>query len=200
MPTLAEHQFRVAAVAKQICESVSGVVDTDGVVEVCLLHDMGNIIKFDLNYFPDFLKPEGQEYWQSVKDEYIQKYGVHEHIATEKICEELGLPEIEMNYLKAFGFSKIKHVLHESTLEQKICLYSDLRVGPHGVLSIEERLIDGRKRYQYRKDKAMDLDEFGEFANALRELEKHLFAYSSIEPGDITDLSIKPIISEFKQF
>ena len=198
MPTLAEHQFRVSAVAKQICESILEAVDTEGVVKVCLLHDMGNIIKFELNYFPEFFQPEGLEYWQNVKDEYLAKYGINEHVATQKICEEIGLSEIETDYLRAFGFSKIKHVLHESSLEQKICLYSDLRVGPYGVLSIEDRLIDGRKRYGHRKDKAMSLEEFEEFADALQKLEKKLFSYSSILPENITDLSIAPILIELK--
>lgn len=199
MPTLAEHQLRVAAVSKQICDSVSSPLDTVGVVNVCLTHDMGNIIKFDLNYFPDFLKPEGLEYWQKVKDEYIEKYGTDEHIATEKICQEIGLRDVELDYLHAIGFSRIKNVLSDSSLEQKICLYSDLRVGPHGVLSIEERLVDGRKRYEYRKDRAMGIDAFETFANALRELEKQLFSYLSINPEDITDISIEPIISLFKK-
>lgn len=199
MPTLAEHQFRVASVAKQICDSIPLSLNVDGVVDVCLLHDMGNIIKFDLNYFPDFLQPEGLEYWKKIKDEFIQKYGNEEHVATEKICEEIGLPDIEMSYIRAIGFSKIKKVLASDSLEEKICLYSDLRVGPYGVLSIEDRLIDGRKRYEGRKEKALGLGQFGEFATALREIEKQLFSYSSIIPSDITDLSIKPIILQLKQ-
>lgn len=155
MPTLQQHQLRVAGVAKQICDAIAEPLDKDGVMDVCLVHDMGNIIKFDLTYFPDFVQPEGLEYWQAVKDEYIQKYGPEEHVATEMICEELGLPDIQQNYLALIGFSKIIKVLNTGSLEQKICCYADQRVGPRGVLIIQERLIEGRKRYEGRKDKAV---------------------------------------------
>jgi hypothetical protein len=199
MPTLQEHQFRVAAVSKQICDSFTIPLNTNGVVNVCLFHDMGNIIKFDLNYFPDFLQPEGLEYWQKVKDEYVEKYGTDEHEATEKICEEIGLTDAELDYLHAIGFSRIKNVLADSSLEQKICLYSDLRVGPYGILSIEDRLIDGRKRYEYRKDRAMGIEAFEEFANALRDLEKQLFSFLPIKPEDINNMTIESIVSSLKK-
>ncbi|MBC7981682.1 HD domain-containing protein [Candidatus Parcubacteria bacterium] len=198
MPTLQLHQFRVAAVAKRICDSVSKPIDKDGVVWVSLLHDMGNIIKFDLSYFPEFLQPEGLEYWQNVKDEYIQKYGPEEHVATEMICEELGLSDIQKSYLNLVGFSKTKKALAGDLLEQKICCYADMRVGPHGVLTVEDRLADGRKRYEGRKDKAVASEQFEEYASALRELENQIFSQTTILPIDITDQSIEPIIGELR--
>lgn len=152
MPALQQHQLRVAAVAKQICDSISSTVDKNGAVIACLVHDMGNIIKFDLTYFPDFLQPEGLEYWQKVKNEFIKKYGTEEHIATKKISKEIGLSETQISYLDTVGFSQIKKAFVSHSLEQKICCYADQRVGPYGVLSIKERLIEGRKRYEGRKE------------------------------------------------
>ena len=147
MPNLQEHQLRVTAVAKQICDSISMTLNIEDVVSICLVHDMGNIIKFNLIYFPDFLQPEGLEYWQKVKDEFIEKYGKDEHLATEKICEEIGLSKKQMEYLKYIGFTKVEEVLSIGSLEQKICCYADQRVGPLGVISIDERLQEGSKRY-----------------------------------------------------
>jgi 5'-deoxynucleotidase YfbR-like HD superfamily hydrolase len=57
MRNLQLHQLRVAAVGQIICESIPDFDETEEVVTTCLLHDMGNIIKFDLNYFPEFLEP-----------------------------------------------------------------------------------------------------------------------------------------------
>lgn len=196
MPTLQQHQLRVAAVAKQICDSISFSLDKEGIIKVCLLHDMGNIIKFDLNYFPDFVKPEGLEYWESIKKEYIDKYGTEEHIATEKICTEIGLSEKEKSYLNSVGFSRVKKALASNSLEQKICCYSDQRVGPHGTLSIQDRLVDGRKRYEGRKEKAMISEQFEELALALKKLEEEIFSYSNLKPEDINDNSVEPVISE----
>lgn len=198
MPTLQQHQLRVAGVAKQICDAIVEPLDKEGVVDVCLVHDMGNIIKFDLTYFPDFVQPEGLEYWQGVKDEYIAKYGPEEHVATEMICKEIGLSDAQTEYLHAVGFSRTKKALVSDSLEQKICCYADMRVGPHGVLSVEERLADGRKRYEGRKDKAVGSDMFEQYASALRELEIQIFSHASIAPTDITDESIAPIIESLK--
>ena len=198
MPTLQAHQFRVAAVAKQLCDSISLPLNTEAVVKVCLLHDMGNILKFDLSYFPDFLQPEGLEYWQQVKDEYTQKYGKDEHLATDMICKELGFSDIEMQFLDAVGYSNIKKTLASDSLEGKICLYSDLRVGPYGVLSLDDRIADARKRYQNRKDHAVGREQLEEFDAGLRQIEKILFGYSSMLPSDINDASIEPIVAALK--
>src|SRR3954452_25294278 len=86
MPALQQHQLRVAAVAAMICDSLPGT-DKETVVIACLFHDMGNIIKSDLSYFPEFVQPEGLEYWEKVKQEYIQKYGSDENAATKEIAK-----------------------------------------------------------------------------------------------------------------
>lgn len=108
MPTLRLHQLRVAAVGQIICDSIPDFKDTKEVVVTCLLHDMGNIIKFDLNYFPEFLKPEGLEYWQKVKEEYIQKYGNDEHHATQSIIAELLNSGKIRECADQVGFSKLQ--------------------------------------------------------------------------------------------
>jgi hypothetical protein len=198
MPTLQLHQIRVAAVAKSICNSLVVGIDTETVIKVCLLHDMGNIIKFDLNYFPDFIKPEGLEYWQKVKDEYINKYGNEEHIATKMICEEVGLSDKGLKYLSSIGFSRVKTTFDNGTIEEKICCYADHRVGPHGVLTIEERQSDGRRRYAGRKDKAMTSDKFESLAEAMKQLENQIFSKSNIKPEDIKDDSIENYLDGLK--
>jgi hypothetical protein len=175
-----------------------GGIDTETVIKVCLLHDMGNIIKFDLNYFPDFTKPEGLEYWQKVKDEYINKYGNEEHVATRVICEEIGLSDKGLRYLNSIGFSRVKTTLDNGTLEEKVCCYADQRVGPHGVLTIEERLSDGRSRYAGRQDKAMVSDKFEGLAEALKELENQIFSSSNIKPDDIKRESIENDLNGLK--
>jgi len=61
MPSLQLHMFRVAGVASVICENFKQpeLINQDDIVSACLLHDMGNIIKFNLSLFPQFLEPEG---------------------------------------------------------------------------------------------------------------------------------------------
>lgn len=149
-PQLQLHQRRVAAVGKIVAEAHSA--DTHTVIVACLLHDMGNIIKFKLDRFPDFLEPEGYDYWKGVQDSFKAKYGTDEHLATLIICDELGVSDAVLNCIRAVGMTKAHHNLTEGSLEERITNYADLRVGPHGVISIQERLTDGKVRNGNRHD------------------------------------------------
>jgi len=48
-PWLQEHMLRVSAVSSIICDQLGDKVRKHEVVSACLLHDMGNIIKFDFD-------------------------------------------------------------------------------------------------------------------------------------------------------
>lgn len=200
MPTLQLHQLRVAAVGQLICDSILDFEDKKCVISTCLLHDMGNIIKFDLNYFPEFLKPEGLEYWQKLKDEYIQRYGTDEHHATQIIISELVDSDKVREYADQVGFSKLQETKKDTSLAKKICAYSDMRVGPHGIISIEERVVDGRKRYEGRKDKTINSDKYEILVNDLKEVEKQIFEIASISPESITDELVNIKVSELRSF
>jgi hypothetical protein len=143
-PHLQLHQRRVAAVGKLVSEAHGADVHT--VVSACLLHDMGNIIKFKLDRFPEFLQPEGYEYWKKVQDTFKEKYGTDEHLATLIICDELGVSDAVLNCIRAVGMTRVHHNVTEGTLEERITNYADLRVGPKGLMSIHERLADGKVR------------------------------------------------------
>lgn len=198
------HQLRVAAVAKQLCDEFAKVgkpVDTNSVVTACLLHDMGNIIKFDLPFFPEFLEPEGLEYWQGVKTSFIEKYGNNEHIATEIIARELGVGGIVLSMLELTGFSKVLSVLQDESIEKKICNYADMRVGPFGILSVAERATDGEARHSRKTSVTKNNEtDFAKVVEGLFELEKQIFQDLNILPTDINDDSIKPIIEELKTY
>ncbi len=204
MPKLQIHQLRVASVAKKICDSCNLVgknVDTSSIVKACLLHDMGNIIKFDLTYFPDFTQPEGIEYWQKIKEEYINKYGNNEHNATGKIVREINAGEKVESLLALTGFSKVLHVLNDENLEKKICNYADMRVGPYGILSVSERTEDGRKRQSSKTSVTKNIStDFDDVVKGLFELEKQIFLELEIQPDEINDLSVKNIIEELKEY
>ncbi len=199
MPSLQLHQLRVASVAKIICENFKQSVDSNNVVLACLFHDMGNIIKSDLSRFPDFLEPKGLEYWQSVKDEFSKKYGTEEHIATIKIAQEINLPAKAFEYLQRIGFSQVSLNENDPNPGFKICSYSDMRVGPYGILGMEERIAEGRKRYEARKH-AISEDTFIPRAQSLRNIEKSIFAEATIKREEINDQKIKEIIESLRVF
>ncbi|MCR4325996.1 MAG: hypothetical protein NUV59_04350 [Patescibacteria group bacterium] len=204
LPALQLHQLRVAAVGKMVAEHFSGDLDAHTITLACLFHDMGNILKFDLTQFPEFLEPEGAKYWSGIKAEYAEKYGTDQHAATLAIARELALPDAVITCVDSVAFSKAEATLAEGSWEQKVCEYADSRVAPYGILSLDERLREARERYMKRKgehDIALVPEErFEEIVAAERGIERMIFAQTSLKPEDITDESAAPLIKELLDY
>ena len=198
--SLQEHHLRVAAVAKQICDDLTVPVDAKTIIEACLLHDMGNIIKFDLDKNPKWLEPEGKDYWKTVQTEFKKKYGDNEHQASIEIAKELGASQDVLKCIGAIGFNKAVQNSKSNDLEAKLCDYADTRVSPHGVVRILERLTEGQQRYKDRSDKWILPGMWEELSSACYKIEEQVFANSRIKPSDITDESVAPIIEQLKTY
>lgn len=201
MPSLQLHQLRVAAVAKTLCDDSTRNVDTHTVILACLFHDMGNIIKSDFVTFPDFLEPEGIAHWQMAKNDFVARYGKNEHAATYAIAREIGLPKNVLGLIKGFGFSKLEITRDSGSYELKVGEYGDLRVGPHGVLSMDARIGEASPRYVGKHpDMPRGTEEFERLVAAAHELEQQVFAEATIAPEDITEQSIQPLIAELRGY
>ena len=207
MPSLQLHQLRVAAVAKLISDNfdppAGGPVNTHDVVLACLFHDMGNIIKSDLTYFPEFVEPEGLEYWEKVKANFVLKYGANHHKANVMIVRDIGLPPASIALIDGIGFSQLEFVVADDSFERKIVQYADIRVGPHGILPLKERLEEGRKRYNTTRKARMyyeSNDEFIRLARFAGELEKQISAHMRIGPDDIDDAAIETVVDELRWY
>lgn len=199
MSNLQLHQLRAAAVAKIIAENFNKPLDIQSIILACLFHDMGNIIKFDFSRFLEFLKPEGLDHWQLVKDEYINKYGNEEHKATKIIAKEINLSPQAMFCLEHIGFFyAIENEIGDS-FERKICNYADMRIDPYGVVSMEERINEARKRYKGRKHNIVS-DTFELSVQALKNIEKQIFNKANIKPEEITNERIQSVIEELRNF
>jgi len=206
------HQLRVAAIAEIICNNISVPIDKDSVVKACLMHDMGNIIKFKLEYFPEFTQPEGLEYWENIQNEYIQKYGKNEHYATVKIINELEVDSKILELVDSVGFLTAKDNKDSNDFNRKICEYADMRVIPSGVVSLEERFNDVKKRYDHKDGSSSIIDrgsdfpiEPGEklreiFETSLIEIEKQIFEKCRIKPDYINDETVASKIELLKEF
>ncbi len=199
LPSLQLHMLRVASVAKCICESINVKVNTPQIIEACLLHDMGNILKFNMDLFPEFFQPEGKEYWQHIKDDFEHKYGTNEHEATLQIAKEIGVDKRVLELIDVFKFSLAKENYESHDLDRMICTYADMRVKPSGIVSLEERLLDGRKRFKINK---RHLEENESFFNAmslyLNNMEKEIFSQTLIQPFDINEKTTTPIIEDLR--
>jgi HD domain len=198
MPNLQEHQLRVAAVAMQICDGFDLPLDKNSLATACLLHDMGNIVKFRLGAFPEMIKDQNIEYWESVQKEYIEKYGNDDYEANMAIISEIGVSKKVYDIADAVGFHNWCSVDNDGSWEHKIASYADSRVSPFGVLSLDDRLMDASKRYK-------DVDHFtNDYKDTLydcvRDFEKQIFEHLKFSPSDITNDSIEPYINNLKNF
>ncbi len=203
MPSLQLHMLRVAAVAKLISDTFTAPLNAREVILTCLFHDMGNIIKSNLTVFPDFSEPEGVEYWKQQKEDFTLRYGPDAHKANILIAQELRLPESATRHMDAMGFSRMASVVESDSWELKITEYSDMRVGPRGILTLEERLEDGRKRYRNdgkRDGIAAEESVYEALVRSAQKLEAQIFAQSALTPEDITDASIAPLIEELRKY
>lgn len=198
-PLLAVHQLRVAAVANLINDNLKTKIDKDNLIKACLLHDMGNIIKFDLDYFPEENYPQGREYWQTVKDEFIKKYGNDEHCANVAIAHELKINIKAVDLIKGLDPRLIEKIKKFGSLEEKICIYADNRVSPSGVVSVDERSIEAKKRYEKHRQSFNEKQRIF-FNQNIKEIEKQIFSKTMIKPEDINDITISPYIRKLRDY
>ncbi len=149
------HMLRVAAVGKIICDnSTSQVIDADLIIKTLLLHDMGNIIKFNFKNTSMFA-PEDSEKVESYKvtqENFIRKYGNDADKATLQIVKEISSDD-QIAQLCENSHGEAMHKYNDGDFwHEKICYYSDMRIGLHGILSVDQRFEDLKKRYPHEKN------------------------------------------------
>jgi len=198
MSNLKLHMLRVTGVAKILCDElvkVGVVIDTENVIAACLLHDMGNILKFDLTVFPESLEPQGPAFWHEVQTSFQAKYGSFAHPATIKIVEEIGVNERVKELIDAISFNREKLNWESADFAKKVCAYADMRVAPQGVVSMKDRLADGRKRYSHKKE-----DTFSYVMAAyVQKIETQIFEKVQLKPEEVTESSVEALFNELQK-
>ncbi|MCA9382114.1 HD domain-containing protein [Candidatus Dojkabacteria bacterium] len=202
MPNLQLHLKRVAAVSQLIVDNFDLPVNKENIVTACLLHDIGNIIKFKLKLFPNFLEPEGYEYWRKVQNNYIEKYGDDEHLASKMICKELGINNEIISIIECIGFRKVKSNVDTKNYDIKISAYSDTRVSITGIKSQKERWSEARPRYVKNKGKQMPIEDkaYEQHIAWHAELEQQIFKHCRIKPENINDKSAQKLVESFDEY
>lgn len=189
---LREHMVRVAAAAQLICDKATVELDTKNIVTACLLHDMGNLIKAKMDSMAELYEPEGVAYWSKVQADMIAQYGNDEHVATVEIVNEIDPGAQVLFYIfDAIGTENTARVHAAKGIGAKIATYSDMRVGPFGIVSIEERMADLRVRYISRNKPGFSAEDINERERMLMDIEKEIFFHATIAPSDVSDSSTK---------
>lgn len=181
MPQLVEHQLRVGGIAKLITDEWEDRAVAQECVNACLLHDMGNIVKFRGLTDPA---------WIAVQKEYHDKYGVDAHEATIGILMDAGLAkyaELIEEEKRLYEATPTERTIFEQYSKPAIVvLYADLRVMPDGVVSIEERTQDLIKRYQNKRTENIYGPPTEEYVQGL----------TSVEIAKITENDVQPLFDE----
>jgi hypothetical protein len=197
---LQQHMYRVAAVGLVVADLLDESIEhnNDIITTTLLLHDIGNIMKFDFK--SDLLKNENIENLKIVKKDFMLKYGNEEHEVTINITKELGVDYKVVEMLQNTGSSKTLSVINGNDWDKKICTYADVRVCPHGVASVTERFDEIIERYKGRDHELADVEKTEQKKANCLILEKQMQEKCSSSLSLIDDLTIAPIIEKLAEY
>ncbi len=197
MPQLATHMLRVAGVGKLVLAGWQGEIDSDLVIRTLLLHDMGNITKFDLSDQWQ-QKMHGTDptldlpYWRAVQQASWEKYGKDTHSTTQAIVAELGQQDVltilEQEH-SGYASADAKQILSQPNAAQ-ILAYCDVRVTPAGVVPMRVRIADLQARY----GRALSWYDF------LYALEESVRGKTTTHLDQINEASVEPFFEELLRY
>ncbi|MGM5480055.1 MAG: HD domain-containing protein [Nanobdellota archaeon] len=193
---LATHMKQVAAIGKFLCTHLNQDLDTDCVVAALLLHDLGNVVKFDLDspLSEQLCSQDEKERLRILQSDLKERYGKNADEATKRMVEKLKVPKKVKWLLENATWLNIEKVRDSNSIELKICAYADYRVSPKGIVSLKKRLHDLRRRYHdYPHTNSLPEDKVKKRDNAYYDIEKQLFSKTDIKPEDITEENISNI-------
>ena len=134
------HMLRVAACGNLIVDNWNGhEIDKNAIIRVCLLHDMGNMVKIPEDFSND-------KEFIIIRKKYFDKFGTDDHKINLEIGKVEGLSNKELEILDGKRSRKNEQTLNSDSYEIKICAYCDQRVAPDGVVDLKSRLEDAKVR------------------------------------------------------
>jgi len=183
--------LRVAGVASIVSDHLTDIkLNKNLLVTIMLLHDMGNILKFDLSK-PDLLDSTDQQridQIKSIQNKFKNNYSSDCDLATLSILKELGVGESGISLCRDSHGSDLPKFLHTNDWDKKISFYSDMRVGPFGIVSLDNRFQDLINRYP---DSANQNRITWKLA---QKLEHQIQLHCSLDLSTITDATVAPTI------
>lgn len=185
------HMLWVSAVGKHICEHWDGpTVDTETLINVLLIHDIGNLVK---------IKP-GKEYLgfdQGHTDEMfamrqtlIDTYGDDDHAISNGIAQKLGMNDYAREILEQKIFMKNDCTAKSSDFTLKLAAYADQRVTFGGVVTLQERIEEGVERYKDRPGSSFNNPQTQEMIEHAYEIEKQIAQHYQGSLTKITNTTI----------
>lgn len=204
MSHLERHMLGVGAVGKVIVDSWTGSesLDRDVVLHTCLVHDLANAIKFDFSQDLTKFGMEGTEEevaeMKQAQADMVEKYGDNEDEAKMAIVKELGFSEDVLYVLKYMDIYFTEEIMASSNWELKICSYADSRIGPNGILSLQERFDELIVRYRDKPSATINHPRRDEFIPLFHQLEGRLQERTSVDLEGLSDSDLEACYEELK--
>lgn len=196
--------LRAASVGAFICDNWKSnqEINRKLIIEALLIHDMGNIIKTNLDSSTMLTALEKKElnHWKNGQRILKEKYNNDEHLATFQIAKELGVSDKIFYILTHSGSSNLRKVIDSKNFNLGIVTYADLRCAPLHVVSVNERFDDVIKRYYKINHPLSNLEEVEKRRSLAIELESVLQTKTDLSLSDITDESIKDYIEKLSNY
>ena len=198
------HMLRAASVGALICDNwnFEENIDKDSVVQALLIHDTGNIIKFNLDASTMLTDQEKKNlnFWKTQQKIYKQKYNNDDHKATQQIAREIKAMENVSYILENSGSSKLQEVINSKDYNLAIVTYADLRCAPYNIVSVDERFDDVIKRYKDSNHPLSDLGEIEKRRTLGLNLEMLLQDFIKIGLNAISDELINPYLDKLSDY
>ncbi|HIH50567.1 MAG: hypothetical protein ABSE71_02375 [Candidatus Micrarchaeaceae archaeon] len=195
------HMLDAASVGALVCANWRGPkISEKKVVATLLVHDLANIIKFDMGRRGILLMTAADrksiDFWRAIKAEATAKYGNDAEEAVVKMAKDLNLSNSVVSLLEKMSAVHSKRyeigkVLRQKDRELAICLYADWRVNPRGIVSIAERAHDLSIRYNIRANEIRKLHSEASM------LEEWLFRNVKLSPAEINSSSARRYLQMF---
>ena len=116
------------------------------------------------------------------------------------MAKDIGASERVLFLLSNMGSSNLQKTLESPDWELKVCSYSDLRVGPHGYLSVSERFEDILERYKGRKHALADEQETQRKMDRCLQLEEQLKAHLQIDLQGLPEDNLEKVAVKLLKF
>lgn len=185
------HMLRVGALSKIICDNWTGQdINKLEIIKACALHDIAKPVSFDVspeNLLRYKISPEDQINLIELQKFIKTKYGDDEHKASVGMCKDIGMDTVGLRVLDNIEWFYIPELLKVNDLESLASIYCDMRIGPKGILNIQERIGNLISRYTPDKYAHNDFERNGQ------NLEQKIQEFVSIDLNSITDENLNSL-------
>ncbi len=195
---LQTHLWRTASLMELLLNHWHGPeLDKELLIETMLLHDLGNLVKFDLtDTTPIMLLSETElPMYRALQAKWHQKYGKVVDAVTVSFIKELRLangPTMSQIILAHTDGTQATTVA-QNDWSQKLCDYTDFRIAPHGLVTLQQRFDDLSKRYAARESGWKTPEKVAEKLSFFTTIETQLQAQIGRDLDQIVAADLEPL-------